>query len=324
MSASTVMAGAPTAQAGPSPFNLHVPNDGYAWWYLDAISDDGEYACSLIVFVGSVFSWRYAKARQKGPADPMDFCAINLALYRPHKKHWALSEWPRDQVRRGPGDLVLGRNQISWRDGILDVQIDDRSAPFARPLKGHLILYPEQLFAERYPLDLAGHHYWRPIAPSARVTLDFKQPALRFSGEAYWDSNFGTRPLEKDFSGWNWSRSNLSQGSAVIYDVERRLGPPLRLAKIFTKDGQVQNLEAPDGRDLPKGFWAESRATRVQSGGDAQVLRNLESSPFYARSLISTQLLGQSVTAVHESLSLDRFRKAWVQRLLPFRTRRWS
>lgn len=324
MSVAMAMAGLSAIPSGPVPFDLYVPNDGYAWWYVDAISDDGEYALSLIFFVGSVFSWRYAKARQNGPADPMDYCAINLALYRPKGKHWALSEWPREHVRRGPEDFVIGANQISWRDGMLEVQIDERSAPFARPVKGQLRLYPEQLFAERYPLDLAGQHFWQPIAPSARVRLDFQQPALRFSGEAYWDSNFGMRPLEQDFSSWNWSRAELSQGSAVLYDVERRVGPALRLAKIFAKDGQVKDLAAPDWLDLPKGFWAEPRATRVQAGGAAKVLRNLESSPFYARSLISTQLLGQSVKAIHESLSLDRFRQTWVQRLLPFKTRRWS
>jgi len=36
-------------------------------------------------------------------------------------------------------------------------------------------------------------------------------------------------------------------------------------------------------------------------------------------------LLGESVTAMHESLSLDRFRARWVQMLLPFRMpRAWG
>jgi carotenoid 1,2-hydratase len=39
----------------------------------------------------------------------------------------------------------------------------------------------------------------------------------------------------------------------------------------------------------------------------------------YARALVLTQLLGVPVTAVHESLDLNRFASRWVQTLLPFR-----
>jgi carotenoid 1,2-hydratase len=45
----------------------------------------------------------------------------------------------------------------------------------------------------------------------------------------------------------------------------------------------------------------------------------MESAPFYARTLISTHLLGQQGLAIHESLSLDRFRSGLVQAMLPFR-----
>jgi carotenoid 1,2-hydratase len=49
------------------------------------------------------------------------------------------------------------------------------------------------------------------------------------------------------------------------------------------------------------------------------VVQTLEDAPFYARSVVASQLQGESVNAVHESLSLDRFRSGWVQVLLPFR-----
>jgi carotenoid 1,2-hydratase len=39
---------------------------------------------------------------------------------------------------------------------------------------------------------------------------------------------------------------------------------------------------------------------------------------------VASQLLGQPVVAMHESLSLDRFRSRWVQMLLPFRMPRWT
>ena len=48
-------------------------------------------------------------------------------------------------------------------------------------------------------------------------------------------------------------------------------------------------------------------------------MKTLEDTPFYARSLLDTHLLGQAAVAVHESLSLARFRSGWVQAMLPFR-----
>ena len=46
---------------------------------------------------------------------------------------------------------------------------------------------------------------------------------------------------------------------------------------------------------------------------------SLEDTPFYARSLLTTRLLGATVPAMHESLCLDRFAARWVQAILPFR-----
>jgi len=53
-------------------------------------------------------------------------------------------------------------------------------------------------------------------------------------------------------------------------------------------------------------------------------MKTLTDSPFYARSVIETRLLGQTLTAVHESLDMARFTAPWVQAMLPFRVpRRW-
>ena len=54
-----------------------------------------------------------------------------------------------------------------------------------------------------------------------------------------------------------------------------------------------------------------------------RVVQRLEDAPFYARSVIASRgYAGQEVTAVHESLSLDRFVAPWVQAMLPFKAPR--
>ncbi len=69
---------------------------------------------------------------------------------------------------------------------------------------------------------------------------------------------------------------------------------------------------------------AGARHTRADAGQPVRVRQTLEDAPFYSRSVIDTQLLGQRVTAVHESLSMDRFTAPWVQAMLPMRIpRQW-
>jgi carotenoid 1,2-hydratase len=164
------------------------------------------------------------------------------------------------------------------------------------------------------------------VAPLARVEVELEEPRLRFSGSGYHDTNFGDEPLEAAFESWNWSRAELPDGAAILYDVERLAGDPLRLGRLFCRDGRVEPLEAPAPCPLPSGTWGEPRATRTDAGGRAQVVKTLETSPFYARSLLRTELGGASALSMHEALSLTRFTRGWVQFLLPFRMRsrrRW-
>ncbi|HEY2743863.1 MAG TPA: carotenoid 1,2-hydratase, partial [Polyangia bacterium] len=60
---------------------------GYAWWYFDAVSDDGARALTAIFFIGSVFSPSWA-ARVRRGENPRaeEHLGVNLALYERGKK----------------------------------------------------------------------------------------------------------------------------------------------------------------------------------------------------------------------------------------------
>jgi len=302
-----------------------VTAGGYAWWYLDALSDDGREALTVIAFVGSVFSPYYAAARRRGGADPQDHCALNVAVYGERGKRWSMTERGRGAIRRTPDRFVVGPSTVAWQDGTLTLQIDEIAVPWPRRIRGEVRLRAGALVDHPVALDAAGRHRWSALAPCARVEVDLEAPTRRWSGHGYLDMNAGDEPLEDGFASWHWSRSALADGStAVLYEVQRRAGDREGFGLRFDAGGAVHAFSPPAPAVLPGTGWGIARGTCADDPARARVRRTLEDTPFYARSVLSSRLLGEEVTAVHESLSLDRFRTRWVQALLPFRMPRRS
>jgi carotenoid 1,2-hydratase len=305
----------------PAPyFAPPVPAGGYIWWYIDALSDDGRHGLTIIAFIGSVFSpyYAYARRRTPGKAPALDYCAVNVALYGACKR-WAMTERDRRAVRQSPAQLTIGPSSLSWDGNALTLQLDEVTVPLPSRIRGRVRLYPEALPGRVFTLNSAGNHRWQPIAPGARVEVELQQPALSWSGAAYCDSNAGDEPLEQGFTHWNWSRAGLDGDTVILYDAYRRDRDRLALALRIKRTGSIEEFEAPPVTALPRtAIWKIARATQAEEG-HARISRTLEDTPFYARSLISAKLLGKTVTSVHESLSLERFRAGWVQLLLPFR-----
>jgi carotenoid 1,2-hydratase len=289
------------------------------WWYVDAISDDGAHGITLIAFLGSVFSPYYAWARRFGGGDPMQHCALNVALYG-RQKRWAMTERGANAVARGADWLTIGPSQLEWDGSGLTIQIEEVAVPLPRRIRGTLRLHPEAVETRTHALDAAGRHLWRPIAPCARVDVNLQSPALSWSGPAYFDTNRGERPLEADFTHWDWSRAAVPGGTAVLYNVTRRDGAPdLHLAMRYAQSGGVADFPPPPSHILPTTLFRMARQIGGAADAAPSVVQTLEDAPFYTRSMIRTQLLGSDVIAMHESLSLDRFRQPWVQAMLPFR-----
>ncbi len=305
---------AQSASVGRPAFDVAVPPSGYRWWYADGISEDGDHAIVVIAFVGSVFSPYYFRARSRGPADPTDFCAINIGLYRRRGDLWAMTERGRGAVDRSPDRFRVGPSRLEWHDDRLDIHIRERCTPFAQRLQGRLSIYPEVINERAFLLDAGGRHSWHPYAPTARIAVDLQRPGLRWSGHGYFDSNAGERALEDDFLRWNWSRGRRGDNAVITYAVTEVSGQERALALRFGPDGTPSELLVPGAEQLPRTGWRVDREVRSEPG--ASVLRTLEDTPFYTRSLVRA---GNAGVVMHESLALDRFRSGWVQFLLPFR-----
>ncbi|EJW12819.1 Hydroxyneurosporene dehydrogenase [Rhodovulum sp. PH10] len=292
------------------------------------MSDDGRHALTIIAFVGSVFSPYYAWARKRAAApsavDPHDFCSLNVALYGDCRR-WAMTERDRGALSRDASSLAIGPSALAWDGTTLTIEIDETATPLPSRLRGTVRVRPAGLTGKSFALDGAGLHRWRPIAPCSDVEVDLARPGLSWRGHGYLDSNIGDEPVESAFVRWDWSRAALPDGSAaVLYHAIRRgadggEGAETGLALKFDRSGAVTEFDAPPPVMLPASAWRVPRETRADPGTAVTIVDTLEDTPFYARSLITGTLGGEPVTAVHESLSLDRFAAPWVQAMLPFR-----
>ncbi len=310
-------------------FDAAVPADGYRWWYVDALSPDGAHGLTIIAFIGSVFSPYYKWARRRRPAEPLNHVAINVALYGRGGHKWAMTERGQGAVSRDAGHFAVGPSRLAWDGAALELALDEATFPLPGRISGRIRLMPKSLNSKAFTLDPGdggARHQWRPIAPTADVEVRLERPGLDWRGHGYLDSNWGAVPLEASFVRWDWSRAPLDDGgAAVLYAGRRRDGSDFDLALRFDRTGHAAAFAPPPAQPLRRtAIWRIPRRTRAEPPDGASVALTLEDTPFYARSTLLTRLLGQTTTAVHESLELDRFALPIVQAMLPFRMPRRS
>ena len=118
-----------------------IPPGGYVWWYVDALSDDGRQGLTLIAFIGSVFSPYYAWS---GWSDPLDHCAVNVALYSARGQRWAMTERGRASLRREARGLAIGPSTLVWERDTLTVTVDEIAVPSLARIRGTIKVRPKR------------------------------------------------------------------------------------------------------------------------------------------------------------------------------------
>ena len=229
-----------------------------------------------------------------------------------------MTEHGRHGITREADTLGIGRSLVHWKNDALVIDIDEFTPLLPRRLRGRVCVHPEALTGHDVTLDAAGLHRWRPIAPHARVEVEMQRPDLRWSGTGYLDSNDGDAPLEAAFRRWDWARAPLRDATGIVYDVTDRAGVDRAFALHVDRNGTVIEQAPPPRLTLPHTRWRLPRFIRADAGQCPTVVRTLQDSPFYARSLVDTHLFGEASQAMHESLDLDRFAAPWMQLMLPF------
>jgi carotenoid 1,2-hydratase len=253
---------------------------------------------------------------------PQNHVALNIALYAKGANRWAMTERGEEALDRVADAIGIGPSMMVWDGTSLVVQFSETCAPIPRKIKGTVRITPEALAMQCFALDAEGKHRWTPISPRARVEVRLEEPDLSWGGNGYVDSNAGDAPLEEGFAHWNWSRAHGEKYTSVFYEGARRDGTNFGLALRFDSSGRAEEVAPPPLAILPKTKWRVPRLTRADEGSAVTIKRNWEDTPFYSRTALITNLFGERVEAVHESLSLDRLRSPIVRFMVPFRNPR--
>ena len=299
-----------------------VGQDGYAWWYVDALSADGRHGLTIIAFIGSVFSPFYALARARGRGDPEHHVCMNVALDgRPRR--WAMTERGRGALRRDAGEIAIGASSMRWIDERLEITIDEPTVPLPGRIRGHVTVTPRVRATRCFALDGAGRHLWQPIAPLCDVTADFAAPALSWVGTGYFDTNRGETPLEAAFRSWTWTRFETETSARIVYDVTERSGAVRPLSLSIDAAG-IRLTTPPAMQRLPRTSWGIERSVPCDAGARATQTRMMENAPFYARTGVASTLDGNPLFGVNENLSLGRAAHPIVRLMLPFKMFRRS
>ena len=288
--------------AGPR-FDLNVPPNGYAWWYIDGLSADGERAISIIAFIGSVFSPWY---RWSGRKDPANHCCINVATYG-RGGRWTMTDRGRSALKLSEDTFTVGPSSLHWDGDKLIIDINEISWPHCQKLSGQVIIRPRATASVELPLKDDGSHIWRPFAPSSDIEVRLNRPGWNWDGHGYFDANFGTAALEDDFSYWTWGRFPVPGGSVTFYDADRRDGSKLAVAVRFDDNGTVEEIDAPPLTRFGRSRWLVRRDTRADGGYRPREVKMMLDAPFYSRSAVRTKIFGHETVGVHEALDLNRF-----------------
>jgi carotenoid 1,2-hydratase len=228
-----------------------------------------------------------------------------------------MTERGRQSMRRDADTFSIGPSAMAWREGTLAIDVNEMTVPLPGKLRGSIRLTPSTAVGQSFMLASDGLHHWRPAVPMARIEVAFQSPDLHWAGAAYHDMNWGAAPLERAFDSWVWARADTASGCHIVYDSILGTGKRQGFTLDIGRDGGIREGVLPERRDLPRGLWRMARP--IAAAGSVKLRRTLEDSPFYMRSLVDVDLDGETVTAVHESLSLRRFDSRIVQMMLPFR-----
>ena len=106
-------------------FNIAVPPNGYAWWYIDGINTAADRAISVIGFIGSVFSPWY---RWSGRRNPENHVCINVATYGSGGR-FTMTDRGQTALRQSEDLFQVGQSSMNWDKNRLIIDVNEIGSP---------------------------------------------------------------------------------------------------------------------------------------------------------------------------------------------------
>ena len=245
-----------------------------------------------------------------------------MATYGPGGR-FTMTDRGQSALRQSENLFQVGPSSMRWEKDRLIIDVNEISSlPLISRVKGQIILTPSAVTHLELPLSNDGAHVWRPFAPTSHISVDLNGIGWQWEGHGYFDSNFGIRALEEDFSYWTWGRYPTEAGSTCFYDATRLDGSKLAAAIRFDAKGHANEISLPPMARMPRSLWAVARETRADAGYKPKQVKNMLDAPFYSRSAVKTQLDGLETVGIHEALDLVRFRNPLIKPMLALRVPR--
>ena len=247
---------------------------------------------------------------------------MNVATYGPRAR-FAMTDRGRDALDATSNRLTIGPSSMHWTGDSLVIEVREVSSlPLVSRMAGTITVKPHAISGVELPLTEDGAHIWRPFAPSCDITVDLNHDAWRWSGHGYFDANFGSRPLEQDFSRWYWGRFPNRDGTLCVYDAIRRDGSKLDAAFQFGPDGAARTVPAPQPVPFRTSRWGVKRNTRADPGTMPTEVLSMLGAPFYNRAAVRTSINGEVLTGIHESVDLNRYANPLLKPMIAVRVPR--
>ncbi len=210
-------------------------DQGYEWWYFDALSDDGKDGLVIIFLDNFIFSPSYnsytSKNKNNGNA-PQRFPAIAFIYYKNGKPIYrAINEYKQDEFYASTDfpECRIGKNSFRLESApygsgyMLSINV---KLPKKRILRAKLewLSIESDLMKPKISQSNSSH-FWNLVSPRSDVTgwiniinrKGKRDAKIHFRGSGYHDHNYDSRWLPDTLEDWQWGRAHFPDATAVYY-----------------------------------------------------------------------------------------------------------
>lgn len=306
----------------------------FAWWYVDALDADlNGFVCIWswgLPFLPGLAGGLRAGSSVPGVSRP----SFNLVMYEQGVPTlYVLQEHAPTRAQCLHHHWQFGHTRIERKGNTLSLSVDCEVPGSEDRLVGTLTVSGPawSVLEGETPIRERTHGWCPQLGPcNATGSLSHGAKTFAYDGPAYADRNAGDRPLhDLGIRRWVWGRATFGDETRIAYVLwPEDGGPPTPLAIRVRDDGVTQVVQGhvttgPDGWSA----WGESTPKSLELDVDGErfvtltVARQVDSSPFYARSVGRGTAPGRDTApAILESCTPSRIDPGWFRPLLTMAT----